>query len=467
MSLEKLTQSADPGKSSAPPRRTRSWAWLLPGGLLLGFLSIIALLFGSRLLPATEVTTAPVVTVRLGQQDAANAANTSGSINKQLLFQASGWVEPDPYVTYVPVLVNGVIDEVFVLDGDAVKEGQVLATLISDDAKLDLTQATQQIESQKARIEAHCIGLDILNAELNAAQKNKEANETLLAEAQDNLKRLRTVRSGAVSEQSIFQAELVVKRQEAQLAEVSAEIPRLRAKVAQLNAERKMMDSTLTELETARARAQLALDRTQIKAPMDGIVLRRHATPGKKRLLAADDPLSAVVVELYDPTKLQARIDVPLNEAAGLRIGQPVELTCELLPDQLLTGTVTSIAGEADLQRNTLQAKVAIDSPDPRIRPETLVRGKFFTGGTASAPLDNNTSTRLALYVPEQALVNESSVWVVSPERTAELRPLTLGNDTRDGHRRVIKGIRSGEQIILPPHDDLEPGSRVKSASLR
>ncbi|NIP97960.1 MAG: HlyD family secretion protein, partial [Akkermansiaceae bacterium] len=87
---------------------------------------------------------------------------------------------------------------------------------------------------------------------------------------------------------------------------------------------------------------------------IDGIILHLHAAPGKKRMLTADDPTSALIVELYDPQKLQARIDVPLSEAAGLRVGQPVRLSTDLLPDARFNGEVTRIVGEADLQRNTL-----------------------------------------------------------------------------------------------------------------
>lgn len=466
MSLDQLTSNSLPAFGTGnEPRPRRSRTWLLPVGLLIGFLCILALLFGNRLLPAVEVKTSPVVTHR-ASTDEPTEKSTAAQKNVEpvagkMLFQASGWIEPDPYVTYVPTLVNGVIDKVYVLEGQSVKKGELLATLVDDDAKLDLQEAEQKINTLNAAISAHCTGSDITQAELMAARKKIESAKARLAEASDHLARLENLPDGAVSRQEVVQARLAKTRQAAQVAEIKAEIPRLSARLEQIDLERVSMASTLAELETRRDRAKLAMGRTRIKAPIDGIVLHLHAAPGKKRMLNMDDAKSAVIVELYDPNKLQARVDVPLTEAAGLEVGQFVELTSDLLPDVVFKGRLTRITGEADLQRNTLQAKVSIIRPDPRLRPEMLIRGKFFsTSGTAA--LGNKASNqRLSLYVTEAALVTESSVWVVSPRKTAELRPIRLGNESRNGHRRVLDGLRSGEQVILPPHSDLKNGTRV------
>jgi len=460
------------------PARRRSLAWLLPVALLIGFIGVMALLFGSRLMPAVDVKTAPVITIRLGdsgdQGQEAPEGNTPVSIPSppsssspgNMIFQASGWVEPDPYITYVPTLINGVVDEVHVLEGQVVKKGKLIATLIDDDARLNLQEAEQKITTLKARIAAHCTGSDIANAELVAAHRKIDSVKSALAESVDNLNRLQSIPEGAVPKQQVVQARLAKTRQEALVAESETEVPRIRARLEQIEFERIAMTASIDELKTARDRAQLALDRTRISSPMDGIVLRLHAAPGKKRMLDMDDPKSAVIVELYDPNKLQARIDVPLTEAAQLQPGQLVELVSDILPDMAFRGKVTRISGEADLQRNTLQAKVTIENPDKRLRPEMLLRGKFYAMRSSSATgsgVSSPAAQRLALYIPEAAIIDDSSAWVISSKNTAELRQIKLGNDTRDNHHRVLDGLRSGEHVILPPHTDLKDGTKIKS----
>ncbi|NNM28796.1 MAG: HlyD family efflux transporter periplasmic adaptor subunit, partial [Akkermansiaceae bacterium] len=432
MSLDQLknTDSDAPGA----PRRRRGRSWLLPGALLVGFVIVFALLFGKRLLPAVPVSVAPVITLRSSASDGSSAPATGGTRPADdgtaedaeppppgaaaagpLLFQASGWVEPDPYVTYATTLINGIIDKVRVLEGETVKKDQTVATLIDDDARLDVQEARRRLLSLDAQRDAHCAAIPVLEAQIAAARKSIVAEETRLAELEDSAHRLKKLPPGAVPALDLSQALLKVERQVAVVAESAAEIPRLEAAIRKIDAEREALDARQQELETELARKQLALDRTVVKAPIDGIVLRLHAAPGKKRMLDMDDPKSAVVVELYDPEKLQARIDVPLTEAAGLAVGQPVRLTTDLLPNAEFNATVTRIVGEADLQRNTLQVKVRIHDPDPRLRPEMLVRAAFYppASGASAAPAGNAargsaSSGRLTLFAPVEALVGPS-----------------------------------------------------------
>jgi len=461
MSLDQLTSSTN---HPSPPKQ-RSYAWLLPVGLLLGFLIVLTLLFGQRLLPAAEVRTAPVITIRQSTDAEIKTPNNPDTlaVKGSMIFQASGWVEPDPYVTYVPVLINGVIDQLHILEGQAVKKGDLLATLVDDEAQLDLQEAEVKILSLEARITAHCVGADIAYAEISATKKKIVALKALYDDAIDNLTRLEKLPLEAIPEQQVVQARLAKIRRAALVAEAEAAIPKLEAQVQQIALEEVAMTSNLAELDVKRAQAKLALERTQIISPMDARVLKLHAAPGKKRMLNMDDPDSAVIVSLYDPQKLQARIDVPLTEAAGIQEGQPVELTSDILPDTVFHGKVTRIRGQADIQRNTLQVKVEIQNPDQRLRPEMLVRGKFFSQSSSKQSTSSSNSNRLALFVPEEAIFNNNSAWVVSTDQTAELRTIQLGNEHRDGHRLILDGLRSGEQVILPPHTDLTQGARVTS----
>ena len=457
MSLDALTRTHT--SSELPRTRKRSLTWLLPTGLFLGFAVVLAALFGDRFVPATEVSTARVTTIRTeASQEVAVSADGAP------LFQATGWVEPDPYVTYVPTLINGTVDEVHVLEGQDIKKDDVLVTLIQDDAKLALASARQAVESHEKRIVAHCTGFDLIMSEETAALRRIDALATNLEDVRDTAERLNRAKKGAFSAQQLVQANLAVTRQEAMLAEAEAELPKLKARRSQLEAERDSMESTLNELETTLAKAQLALDRTTITAPMDGKVLHLHAIPGAKRMLDMDDPKSAVIVELYDPNQLQARIDVPLGEASQLSVGQSVEMVSDLLPDTTFLGEVTRINGEADLQRNTLQAKVEIQNPDPKLRPGMLVRAKFKS--LAKADGVKSSATNLNNYIPEEAIISEDKVWTITTDNEAKQVTVQLGSDKRDDHRQVLGGLKSGERVILPPFPaNLKDGLKVTSSN--
>lgn len=470
MTLEKLTSLQNHPSESTSSGRKPLPALLLPIGLLLAFLVIFGLMFGSRLLPATEVTTGPVIALRLNHGASGNPVSDSSTVSNrsELLFQSSGWVEPDPFAINVPALINGVVRDVLVLEGQQVKKGDILATLIDDDAKLDVQEATQFVATLEATRIAHCAGLPVLNAEMQAVRKRIESAKAIHAELLDVSTRLSSVPPGSVSAREVRQAQLKVDAQQAVIDETTAELSGVIAKINKLNLEELSLTPRISKAQTELARKKLALERTVIRAPIDGIVLHLHAVPGKKRMLTSDDPKSANIVELYDPGKMQARIDVPLSEAAALRIGQPVTLTTDLLPDTRFKGEVTRIVGEADLQRNTLQAKVLLHEPDVRLRPEMLVRAAFHPGGNSAsgAAPTNGSGSSLAIFAPIDSLFDRSQksarVWTVENDR-ARLRTLTLGTDQREGHIQVIKGLRPGDRVVLPPFDTLSENRRIRA----
>ena len=481
MSLDALTSTrSDEFSNTYSKRKSRSYAWLLPVCLIIGFISILGLLFGERLIPAISVKTAPVITIRAGEELQQTSSSTKVSEVKEapniptkgaLAFQASGWIEPAPYTTFAPALINGIIDEVLVIEGDTVKKGQVLATLIDEDAAINLQTAQQNYAAFQKRIEAHCTEYEIIDSEIIAAKSNITSTKAQLEQAKDISDRLAKLRKGSVSEQVVSQAQHNTSIQEALLQEANTKTLSLDARKVQLQSQKETMDATLKGLEIAKKRAQVDLDRTKIKAPIDGIILKLYVAPGMKRMLEMDSITSSVIAEMYDPNQLQARIDVPLNEAASLTINQEVELVSGILPDTTFRGTVTSISGHADLQRNTLQAKVKINDPDIRLRPDMLMRAKFFSmnngadkasSGKTNQPRTNNSNSRLAIYVPEEALI-DNYVWVVMPDNTAQKRNITLAESSpiREGHYLVLQGLKSGEHVILPPHNELEDGTRV------
>ena len=173
-----------------------------------------------------------------------------------------------------------------------------------------------------------------------------------------------------------------------------------------------------------------------------------HVAPGQKRMLAMDELESATIATLYRPDSLQARIDVPLEEAAQLEHRPtPCGFARSLLPDRSFRGRVTRIDGQADMQRNTLQAKVALLDPDDQLRPEMLCRAEFLAPTGAGERSGGILRPCGALPSGSRALAGsgrERRVWALdaSGDRV-EQRSVTVGAEEREGHLRVLEGLRS------------------------
>lgn len=220
--------------------------------------------------------------------------------------------------------------------------------------------------------------------------------------------------------------------------------------------------------------ADLRVQRTQVRSPVAGIVMARLIEPGAKLMAGMDDPKSAYAVRLYDPAKLQVRVDVPLADAAKVGVGQAATVVVEVLPDRTFHGIVTRIVNEADIQKNTLQVKVAIQDPAPELKPEMLARVKFL-GGRPGTPVAASGDGAAAerVFAPAEALVMDAHAahgspvyaWVVDRTTSAAAkRTLKLAGPSVDGWYPVAEGLAPGDLLIAGDHGRLREGAAVRIA---
>ncbi len=497
-----------PGQSVPAPTRRRRAQWFA-AGVALASVAILAASAGSALRPVPLVRVRPVLF-----DAAASAAPTPRATPTTRTVQAPGWLEADPYTIAATALTDGVVAEILVLEGQSVTRGQPVARLVREDAQLALARA----EADRRAAEAD---LDRARAALAAAQSDWDqpvereravaAARAELARVDAELARLPALiaaeaadaerlaeelarteqahRSGAANE---IEAVVARKRLDAALATVDAlerQRPVLEAQrdtaLAERHAaerhadlrtaERLALDAARADL--ARAEAELArraaardeaalrLERTEIRAPIAGFVQRRLKAPGDKVMLAMDDPHSAHLVHLYDPARLQARVDVPLADAAEIHLDQPCEVVVEVLPDRTFRGVVDRITHQADLQKNTLQVKVRLLDPLPILKPDMLTRVRFLgAGDAAGAPRDRGSPTVL---VPEDAIEphdGADAVRVVRDRRAGrgvlETVPVTV-HARAEGWATVTADLRPGDLLALNAHPD---AARVRIA---
>ena len=474
--LANLTRQTTP---TQPAKRLATW--LLPLAILLGFAAVFLILFRDRLIPARRVEVSPALAV--SSQNATTTTPSGSAVaapgalaTGRLLFQASGWIEPAPQPIKVTALIDGFIDKVHVLEGADIKQGEVLATLIDADARLARDAAAAEVTMLEADFSALGATRTATEHKLEGGRAGLAAAEADAAEATDRLRRLEQTASRAVPETERVTAQLENSRRQAGLRIRQALIDETTADLTRVAHEANAMTARIAGAKAKLAQAELARARARITSPINGRVLRLLAVPGQKKMAIMDDVDSSTVAIVYDPAALQARVDVPLADAAGLSVGQHVRIRCNLLPDQPFDGIVTRINGEADLQRNTLQAKVRLLQPSDRLRPEMLCRAEFFDSretqpataaiapvAAPSAPLP--ATGELTIFIPENALVG-SAVWICDPDTSrVSQRPVVATAETRDGYRRLESGVRPGEWVVRSP-GDLREGQRVKPTTV-
>ena len=482
------------------PLPARKWfsRTVLPVAIVVVALALLGFAARHSLSPAVDVQIVRVVTKPV--------AGASASVT----VQAPGWVEADPFPIYVPALSPGVVEEVLVLEGQRVQAGQTVVRMIADDARLALDLAQAQLADRRAQLgtaEAvliaaqsdwdHPIERDRAVATGQAVMEQTTATRTQLdaeiavqeaklAELQDNHRRLEALGPDAASRSQVVQAALRRDAQRATLDVTRQDKGILDARVleAQANlvaarehrrlriAERRALEVALAGVDTLQAQivqaqvevaqAQLRLDRMEVRSPVAGVVMRRLAVPGSKLMLDMDSKLSANAMHLYDPNKLQVRVDVPLADAARVGLDQLAEVTVDVLPDTRFVGQVTRIVHEADIQKNTLQVKVAIRNPIPQLKPEMLARVRFL----AAAPTEGGMESAVRAFVPERLLKEQAgttaALWLVTATDRATRRSITLGTTRQAGWIDVVSGINPGDVLIVNTPAELKEGQRVR-----
>ncbi len=484
----------DRSGSSQPSVRTRRHIvtrYVLPLVLILGFLLLLAWASRDIVFPPKDVTVVPVFTTTSDMRQEGTP-----------LFNAAGWIEPRPTPVRVAALAPGVVESLLVVEDQPVKAGDPIAELVKDDAKLAYEAALADRKLREAE-------LDEANADLVAAEtrlKQPVHLEAALGEAEAALAKTATQVTNLPFEIRRAQAEQLAAKQnydgklaaegvvagiEIDIAKSEADsamalVEELRDRADSLAAENAALaerrDALKTQLvlladevkakdaadakvkgatarvEQARvavAEAKLRLDRMTIKSPIDGRVFRLIAHPGARigsgmTQMTGHD--GSTIVTLYRPDMLQVRVDVRFEDIPQVSLNQPVEIGNPAL-SLPLNGKVLFVSSEADIQKNTLQVKVAIPNPPPVFKPEMLVDVTFLSLKTDSQESsDNRQQTMARIFVPERLVRRDgdaSFVWLVDQSaRTARKQSIHLGPAAENGLIEVTDGLTISSRLI-------------------
>lgn len=489
-----------------PPVTRGRWLsrYLLPAGLVAAFSALLLWAGRDRLLPSAQVTVIPVLVSRAEVQQ-------SGAP----LFQAAGWVEPRPASSIVSAMTPGIVAEINVVGGQLVERDQVIARLVDIDAQLNLRRAQAELDVHLAAVMA--ARTELANANLSLEKPLQRRSE--FAEAESALAQLEAEINGlpaglAAAEARFDLATQDVERKNAageaipgrilreskaelagataQLTQLKAREPLLRQQFAALTRkcdvardqlefkldEKRRVSEAEASLKAAEARsaqaqiavevAQLELDRTIIRSPIRARILSIQATAGKRvsGLDLQSEQGSSAIATLYEPQKLQVRVDVRLEDVPRVQPGAPVRIETAAVPAGL-DGEVISATSLADIQKNTLLVKVAVNDPPDVLRPEMLAQVTFLAPENTT-PSDPDAQERLRMLVP-RSLVSSGEggnyVWIADRvSGTSRRQSITLGNAGTDELVEVTAGITPTDRLVSGGRESLADGSRIRIA---
>lgn len=310
---------------------------------------------------------------------------------------------------------GGQIARLAVHEGERVSAGQILLELWHEDLAAQEKLAREQLNSAEARIHEACTVAD-------------EAGR-----AADRMRRLKT--RGFISEAGLDQSVSTAKARRATCNAVRAEAGQARERIA-----------------VARAN----LDRTQLRAPFDGIVAEVTGELGEYTTPSPPGIPTPPAIDLIDDSCLYVSAPIDEVDAPHVQVGLEGRITLDAISGRHFSGKVRRIAPYVlDIEKQARTVEVEVQFDDPAVAKGLLV------GYSADVEIVY-TRRPDVVRIPTAALLEGNRVLVINVrDGIAEARQVQLGLSNWE-YSEVTAGLKEGEQIVTSlDRDGVKAGARV------
>lgn len=250
---------------------------------------------------------------------------------------AGGLVEPAGEERVIIPQLSGRLSRVLIDEGDAVSAGQLIAEIENAEYRAALAAAEAQVALRRAERER-------LRNGARREDVDQAAAVLAAATAQQRLAAAESKRRATIAERGLISAEQR-EQAEAQAAATDAERRRAAAALALLQAGARRedldaADAALAAAEAERDRAQALFEKSLIRSPIDGTVLKRDQREGETVVALAPIPLARI----GDLRRLQVRADVDELDIGRVRAGQEASVYSDAFAGQRFAGRVTHVS---------------------------------------------------------------------------------------------------------------------------
>ena len=320
---------------------------------------------------------------------------------------ASGTINPLSTVS-VGSQASGRIAEIYVDYNSVVKKGQLLALIDQENAKATVQQREAALEIAKAQVDVEENNIKYYKKALNRISKLNASKYS--------------------TEKDLEAAERDYDNAVAQLALEQAQVKQAQAS---LNS------------------AQTELSYTEIKAPVDGIVISKAVEVGQTVAASFETPELFSVAE--DLTKMQIEASVVEADIAKVKEGQKVRFTVDSYADDYFYGTVTQVRNEATTTSNvvTYTVVIGIDNTDMKLKPGMTANVEIITAEEKGVMLVPNQALRFYIDDSDNAKrYKDRGVWIIKnghPERVT----VKIGVSDDDNTQILESALKIGDEVIV------------------
>ncbi len=337
--------------------------------------------------------------------------------------------------------------------------------------KAELDQATAQNDVARANVEQARAQVAELEARVTQARQEIEGATARLNAAEAQLKgsQAKVAQSGAMVEgagAAVKTAQADVTGSRAKVEGAREKVGAAKAAVASASAR---LDSALAQVTGAQAQVrgaqagmrtkQVPLGDTELRAPIDGLLLKRNIEIGT----LVQSPLLTLTAAftLADTTRVKAVFGVADVALGQVRLGQEYTVTSEARPGRRYHAIVTGITPAADPKSRVFQVEVSIPNPQRELESGMIVTLEM-PGGRLAAAAD---------VVPLSAVVrapeggDRYAVFVVEEsagKTVARARAVQVGQAFGNNRLQIISGLKPADRIVTTGAGLLKDGQELR-----
>ncbi|MGH9558002.1 MAG: efflux RND transporter periplasmic adaptor subunit [Bryobacteraceae bacterium] len=337
--------------------------------------------------------------------------------------------------------ISAPVHRVLVNRGDHVHAGQVLVELESRDLAAMANESNYQYQQAQAAYQ-NLTGATVPEDKAKAQADVSAAQQTLDAAKKVYQSRVELQREGALAQKLVDDAKVALAQAQSQF-----DTARQHFQALDRVGQRESIRGAQAQMDAAKAHyenAQVQLSYAKIVSPINGVVAERPIYAGE--MASPGTP----IVSIMDVSRVIARANIPVKEAASIRPGRPARISG---PDGDLPGKVTVVSPAVDPATTTVEVWVQADNPDERLKPGATVHV------TIVAETIQNT-----VIVPASALLNSDEggqkIITVDKDSIAHERKIAVG--VRQGDRvQIVSGVQAGDRVVTSGGLGLDDNAKV------
>lgn len=324
--------------------------------------------------------------------------------------------------------------------GDHVKAGQLVADLEANDLAAAARESQQQY--QQALATYAVTAQATVPEDLTKSQADVQAAQQALDAAKKVYEnRVALQKEGALAQKLVDDAKVAMVQAQSQYDTAARHLQSVRqvSQQEQIKAAQATRDAAKAHYDSAAAQVAYA----EVRSPISGIVSDRPVYPGE--IASTGAPLISVV----DISQVVARANIPVKDAASIRIGRPATITTSAGD---LAGKVTVVSPAVDPSTTTVQVWVAAPNPGEKMKPGATVRVSI-----------NIETVHDALIVPQSALLSSDEggdMVLVVQGGVVHQQKVEAG--AQDGDKvEIASGVKEGDQVVVSGGLGLDDKAKV------